>query len=166
LSVAIAGLLAQLAFIGLFVLRAMLEEHGALDWRAFAAVVAQAGAALLAVWATSDRMQAVLVVLVASQLAFVTSPRLAAAVLLLVNVALAILFSQMLPLVKAAQVTITFVAFQAFAALITAYAYRAHRAHETALRINAELLATRSLVEEGARAEERLVLSRELHDVV
>jgi signal transduction histidine kinase len=162
----LVGLVAQLAFLGLFVLRAVLEERDALDWRAFAAVVAQAVAALIAVWATDDRMQGVLLVLVASQLAIVTSPRIAAAVLLPINAALAILVAQTLPGAKAAQVTIAFMAFQAFAALVTAYAYRAHRAHETALRINAELLATRQLLEEGARAEERLRVSRELHDVV
>lgn len=162
----LAGFAAQLAFLGLFVVRAVLEERGALDWRALAVVVAQAAAALIAVWATDDRMQGVLLVLVASQLAIVASPRIVAAVLLLVNVAAAILFAQTIPGVKAAQVTIAFMAFQAFAALVTAYAYRAHRAHETALRINAELLATRQLLEEGARAEERLRVSRELHDVV
>lgn len=163
---AMAGLLAQLAFLGLFVLRAVLEERGAPDWRALAAVIAQAAAALIAVWATDDRMQGVLLVLVAAQLAIVTSPRISAAVLLPVNALLAILFAQTIPVAKAAQVAIAFMAFQAFAALVTAYAYRAHRAHETALRVNAELLATRHLVEEGTRAEERLRVSRELHDVV
>jgi len=162
----LAGLLAQVAFLGLLVLRAGLEERSALDWRAVAAVVAQAVAALVAVWATDDRMQGVLLVLVASQLAMVTSPRISLAVLLPVNIVLAILVAQTIPGVKAAQVTIAFMAFQAFAALVTAYAYRAHRAHEAVLSINAELLATRELLEEGARAEERLRVSRELHDVV
>jgi signal transduction histidine kinase len=162
----LAGLAAQLAFLVLFVLRAKLEERDALDWRALAVVVAQAAAALIAIWATDDRMQGVLLVLVASQLAIVASPRVAAAVLLPVNIAAAILFAQSLPGVKAAQVTIAFMSFQAFAALVTAYAYRAHWAHETALRVNAELLATRRLLEEGTRAEERLRMSRELHDVV
>jgi signal transduction histidine kinase len=162
----LAGLAAQLAFLGLFLVRTKLEELDALDWRALALVVAQAVAALIAIWATDDRMQGVLLVLVASQLAVVASPRLAAAILLPVNIAAAILFAQTIPGLKAAQVTIAFMAFQGFAALVTAYAYRAHWAHEMALRANAELLATRQLLEEGTRAEERLRVSRELHDVV
>jgi hypothetical protein len=132
----LAGLLAQLSFLGLFVLRTVLEERGVLDWRALAAVVAQVAAALVAVWATDDRMQGVLLVLVAAQLPIVTSPPVAAAVLLPANVLLAILYLQTIPGLKAVQVTIAFMAFQAFAALVTAYAYRAQGAHEAALRIN------------------------------
>jgi signal transduction histidine kinase len=55
--------------------------------------------------------------------------------------------------------------FQAFAALTGHYAGSRERAREHLARVNAELLATRCLLEESARSGERLKLSRELHDV-
>ena len=55
--------------------------------------------------------------------------------------------------------------FQAFAALTGHYAGTREQAREHLARVNAELLATRRLLEESARAGERLKLSRELHDV-
>ena len=55
--------------------------------------------------------------------------------------------------------------FQAFAALTGHYAGSREQAREHLARVNVELLATRRLLEESARAGERLKLSRELHDV-
>jgi signal transduction histidine kinase len=59
----------------------------------------------------------------------------------------------------------TFGAFQAFAALIIHYARRAESVAEELREVNANLMATRSLLSETARDQERLRLSRELHDV-
>ncbi len=58
-----------------------------------------------------------------------------------------------------------FAAFQAFAALLMRYARQAEAASEALRAVNADLLATRSLLAESARDSERLRLSRELHDV-
>lgn len=58
-----------------------------------------------------------------------------------------------------------FAAFQAFAALLMRYANQAEAASEALRAVNADLLATRSLLAESARDSERLRLSRELHDV-
>jgi signal transduction histidine kinase len=55
--------------------------------------------------------------------------------------------------------------FQAFAALTMRYAKRSERMADELRTVNADLLATRSLLEETARDQERLRLSRELHDV-
>ena len=55
--------------------------------------------------------------------------------------------------------------FQAFAALTAMYAERSERGREALADLNAELLATQRLLEEATRSEERLRLSRELHDV-
>ena len=55
--------------------------------------------------------------------------------------------------------------FQAFAALTAMYAERSERGREALADLNAELLATQRLLEESTRGEERLRLSRELHDV-
>lgn len=56
-------------------------------------------------------------------------------------------------------------AFQAFAALVLIKAMEAERLATELQRVNARLLATRSLLSETARDQERLRLSRELHDV-
>ncbi len=61
---------------------------------------------------------------------------------------------------------IGYISFQGFAILVSTYAVHAREVGDQLLRINAELLATRRLLAEGARSEERLRLSRELHDVV
>lgn len=58
-----------------------------------------------------------------------------------------------------------YASFQVFALMMCWYATRAERANRELAQVNAHLLATRSLLEEGARDGERLRLSRELHDV-
>lgn len=58
-----------------------------------------------------------------------------------------------------------FASFQMFAALVMRYAAQAEAMSERLRAVNAELVATRSLLEESARDAERLRLSRELHDV-
>ncbi|MEM9303439.1 MAG: sensor histidine kinase [Pseudomonadota bacterium] len=55
--------------------------------------------------------------------------------------------------------------FQAFSLLLASYARAAEDARNELKEVNAELLATRSLLVEAARDRERLRLSRELHDV-
>uniref|UniRef100_A0A8J8AY22 Signal transduction histidine kinase subgroup 3 dimerisation and phosphoacceptor domain-containing protein n=1 Tax=Coralloluteibacterium stylophorae TaxID=1776034 RepID=A0A8J8AY22_9GAMM len=107
-----------------------------------------------------------LLIVVAAQLFVLVPVRAAIAWMLAFNVAVALamqphtggtmrLLLEMLPLVG----------FQTFAAMTAYYASSAERCRDAADRINAELLATRALLEESARGEERLRLSRELHDV-
>lgn len=60
---------------------------------------------------------------------------------------------------------LAYASFQLFAALVLRYATQAERAGEALRAANAELLATRSLLAEGARDRERLRLARDLHDV-
>ncbi|MEE4329865.1 MAG: histidine kinase, partial [Wenzhouxiangella sp.] len=55
--------------------------------------------------------------------------------------------------------------FQLFAVMVMIYARRAEQMAEDLKVVNARLLATRSLLGETARDQERLRLSRELHDV-
>lgn len=54
--------------------------------------------------------------------------------------------------------------FQLFSLLIGHYALQANKARNALAEINAEMLATRSLLESSARDRERLRVSRELHD--
>lgn len=58
-----------------------------------------------------------------------------------------------------------FAGFQLFAVLVMRYASKAEQMAEDLKSVNARLLATRSLLAETARDQERLRLSRELHDV-
>jgi signal transduction histidine kinase len=58
-----------------------------------------------------------------------------------------------------------FGSFMVFASMVTRYAARSDAMTENLRALNAELLATRTLLEHGARDAERLRLSRELHDV-
>ena len=55
--------------------------------------------------------------------------------------------------------------FQLFAVMVLIYATRASNLAEDLQSVNARLMATRSLLGETARDQERLRLSRELHDV-
>jgi len=55
--------------------------------------------------------------------------------------------------------------FQLFAVMVMVYAGKAERMAEDLQSVNAKLMATRSLLGETARDQERLRLSRELHDV-
>ncbi len=58
-----------------------------------------------------------------------------------------------------------FLGFQIFGNMMVSSSLAVERANNELLRINAELIATRALLSESARTQERLSLSRELHDV-
>lgn len=55
--------------------------------------------------------------------------------------------------------------FQIFAAMTAIYAHDSERGREQLAELNAELVATQHLLAESSRNDERLRLSRELHDV-
>jgi signal transduction histidine kinase len=119
----------------------------------------------MCVWMLQDHFQAVLLVLTAVQLAALHDRRLAVVSLALANVALFVWLARSLPAVKAVQVSFAYVAFELFAAYVSRAAYEAQESRREVLRANRELQAARALVAEGARAQERLRLSRELHDI-
>jgi signal transduction histidine kinase len=169
------GLAALFAFPLFYVLRtldrgeplAVAERHGR------AVILLQAMTTLIACWGlitccgmtNSGGALPVLLIAVASQVAVCWSPRATAILLLLINVPLAALLAQRWPWNEVVSGLLAYGGFQIFAALVMNYAKRTEHARDAVLRINAELLATRQLLSEGARAEERLRLSRELHDV-
>lgn len=108
----------------------------------------------------------VLLIIVAGQLVLMLPLRGFVAVMLAFNAGLALIWLERgVPpgsaLISLAQIG----AFQAFAALTGHYAGSREQAREHLAQVNAELMATRRLLEESARAGERLKLSRELHDV-
>lgn len=58
-----------------------------------------------------------------------------------------------------------YLGFQIFGNMMVSSNIAVERANNELLRINAELISTRALLSESARTQERLSLSRELHDV-
>jgi signal transduction histidine kinase len=126
----------------------------------------QLPAALLACWAFGGGSMPVLLIVVAGVLGALYPPRTVIALMLLADAAVLLMLQQRWGWAEALASMLSYGAFQIFSGLITAYARSAEEARDAALRINSELLATRRLLLESARGEERLRLSRELHDVV
>jgi len=163
------GITALLGILALFMLRAHLQARGASLALQRACVVPQAIAALLSCWVFRDGLQPTLLVLVAVQITGLFPTRAALPTLAAINVALGWLllrFGISAELANMpAQLFAAYLGFQLFA-LFTCHALmQVTEARDTAQQINAELIATRKLLGEGARAEERLRLSRELHDI-
>lgn len=125
----------------------------------------QIPAALLSFAVFGDGMQPVLLILVAAQAAALFSARQALLWMAAANGVLLALMLARYPLTSALAAALSYIGFQCFAAFTTRAMADAQNARDEAQHINAELLATRALLAEGARAEERLHLSRELHDV-
>ncbi len=108
----------------------------------------------------------VLLIIVAGQLVLMLPLRAFVAVMLAFNVGLALIWIERgVPPGGALVSLLQIGAFQAFSALTGHYAGSREQAREHLAQVNAELMATRRLLEESARAGERLKLSRELHDV-
>jgi signal transduction histidine kinase len=161
-----AGLLAMLAFLGLFVLRIRGESTGRCNVETTGRLVLLQGlAALVVTWALESGSAAILLIIVAAQLFSIYPLRRALAWQIAFNVGLAAIWSLALPWPQILFVLVPAMGFQAFAALTARYATMAQRARDEVVQVNAELLATRALLAESARGEERLRLSRELHDV-
>jgi len=161
----VAALAALVLFLIALGARAILEEQGASDPWLGSTVILQAVIAPISLWTLHDHLQAVLLVLVASQLAALRDRRMSLVMLTLANAVLFVWLARSEPLPKAMQLGLAYVAFQLFAALVSRAAYVAEESRLDVLRSNRELQAARALVAEGARAQERLRLSRELHDI-
>ena len=107
----------------------------------------------------------ILLILCAIQAMHVWSPRPAALLLLGVNLGLYLVYAYVWRFSSPAIAALMVACFQAFAASAAWFGISAERARAELAAVNADLLATRSLLAESARDGERLRLSRELHDV-
>lgn len=157
---------AMLVFLAAFV--TMIGLSGRCHGTRYAALVTMMAASAFTVIALGPSGSApILLVLLAACLAAQLPPLALALALLAINLGLVWVMrglwhaSWNYILIAAA----AFGSFQVFAALVMRASVRAEAMAQDLRAVNAELLATRSLLEEGARDSERLRLSRELHDV-
>jgi signal transduction histidine kinase len=163
------GLAALSTVAILFMLRAHWQARGLSLALQRANVMAQALAALIACWAFRDGLQPTILVIIVVQVQGLFPTRAAVPILAAINVALGYVLltygisDQMAHM--PVQLLAAYVGFQAFALVTCNALMQTMEARDTAQQINAELIATRKLLGEGVRAEERLRLSRELHDI-
>ena len=154
------------AVLALFVLALIANFSGRLRGPACsAAVVVQGLCALALVASTRIWSTPILVIIVVAQAAALWSTRTLVLWMVASNIVLYAIISKLHWDANAALGVIMQTGFQSFAVLMTRIAANAERRAEELRAINAELIATRSLLAEGARDQERLRLSRELHDV-
>lgn len=161
------GLAALLGMLTLFVLQAAhvidLCRQRAL---AITALISQGVLLLAAQHLLNDGGVVVLLIIVSAQL--FTMLRIPWAILVLALLNLGVLTLWRLRGFELDELVLSILpmlGFQAFAALTAMYAERSERGREALADMNAELQATQRLLEESTRSEERLRLSRELHDV-
>lgn len=160
-----AGILALLAMLALFVACAARDpqrESRRLPWF----VLAQGVLVVIAEGLLREGQTTVLLIIVAAQLVLVYRPWPAVAWMLVFNAGIAwIWFEHTGQIAQTLLWLLPAIGFQAFAGLTGHFAGSSERARAHLAQVNAELLATRRLLEESARSGERLKLSRELHDV-
>lgn len=129
-------------------------------------LLAQAVCAAAFIAVDTSSTGAILNIVLVSQLPYRLGIRLAVVVAVIVNLAhVAILVSLHDATLVSAVLTMALLAcFQLFSLLVGHFAVQASEARQALTATNAELLATRSLLESSARDRERLRVSRELHD--
>jgi signal transduction histidine kinase len=150
-------------FLLLFVILQVVSEHRRLIQHLVLVAMPLAAMALNTVTDGIGTAQVLLVIWVACVVA-VWTPRVAVAAGLLTNAAFYMVlrgsgFDSPLSMV------LINMGFQALAAICVHYARSAEQSRDALARVNADLLATRALLADGARNAERLRVARELHDV-
>ncbi|MGB4860111.1 MAG: histidine kinase [Dokdonella sp.] len=163
-GVTIPTIVAMLVFV-LALLADILKVEGCQRiGRAVALVEVEALAALAVLVLTGDGSVPALFVILAVQIAHLPG-RLPKLLMGINNISLIGVLLWMWPLGGAIATFALYAGFQAFATLTAFYARSAENSRDALRLVNAELLATQSLLEDSARSHERLRLSRELHDV-
>ncbi|WP_243720372.1 sensor histidine kinase [Luteimonas aestuarii] len=156
------------ALMGAFLVAALLTrpEPEAPKWPAAALLAIQiaCGLGLVVIDPRSGTMP-VLLVVVAAQLGVGWPLRTCLVVLLLVDLALYLVMRDATHHSRALFTVMIYGGFQGFALLVGHYARTAEKARDALSLVNADLLATRALLADSARDNERLRVARELHDV-
>ena len=163
-GVAIPTIVAMLAFLFCLLLDITKAEGCQGIGRSIALVEVEALAALAVLVLTGDGSVPALFVILAVQIAHQPG-RWPWLLMGINNLGLLTVLLSMWPLGGAIATFALYAGFQAFATLTAFYARSAENSRDALRLVNAELLATQSLLEDSARSHERLRLSRELHDV-
>jgi signal transduction histidine kinase len=128
-------------------------------------IVLQAGAGLAMTTTSPDVFPAGTLVVVAGQLDEF-SPRVAAVWMVVQTLAIARIGFVQVNSVIALAIAGAFGGFQVFAFVMASLASREREARKQLTRAHTELLATRALLAENTRNQERLRISRDLHDTL
>ncbi|MBW8816549.1 MAG: hypothetical protein JF588_24285 [Caulobacterales bacterium] len=145
---------------------ALTPQHGALARRGLLLLLAQSLAALWLVWLYPSLIVCCLMMVVAWQIAWVASLRVALAVALAQAGGLAAIRCAGQTTGSSLMILMTTFGFQIFAVCAANLARSEAEARDRLALANAELQATHALLTEGARMAERLRISRDLHDVM
>lgn len=157
-------IVALLTFLAALLARLASRPGMATTMRTVMLVELQAIAALVVLALARDGGVPALFVILAVQVAHLPKP-LSGWLMLLNNAALLAVLLWLWPASSALTAFVLYAGFQAFAWLTAFYARSAENSRDALRQVNAELMATQSLLEDSARSHERLRLSRELHDV-
>jgi signal transduction histidine kinase len=142
---------------------------GEVQWnvpRRVAALGAQSVCAL-GLLATAPNSPAIMLLFpVAGEAPFLLPPRRAIALVALQSVALAVVYTQTMPLVPAAVATLCTIGGEIFGLAAGHLAVTERRARQELMQVHAALQATQSLLAESVRESERTRISRDLHDTL
>jgi signal transduction histidine kinase len=153
-----------LLFTLLMVGCALTEKEGCPTLRPLPTLL-QILAALVVTSVSKNTVGPVLLIIVMAELAGVLSWQRLAPIFVIVNLAVMYILALRWGWADAGIASLSFGGFQLFAVMTTTYAKRAQSVSAELQQVNAHLLATRTLLAESARDQERLRISRELHDV-
>ncbi len=153
-----------LLFLTLLVTCAVRANEAPSTWRSIASLL-EILAALLVCAISRSNVGPILMIIVMAELAAQLPWRRLMLVFVLVNLAVFAIHAQRWGMLHAAIGGLSYAGFQLFAIMMTTYARRAEGIGAELQQVNAHLLATRTLLAESARDQERLRISRELHDV-
>ena len=107
----------------------------------------------------------ILLIVASAVLATLFSPSRLIAVFITSNVSFYFIYRYLWHDDRPAMAVLIYSSFQLFAMLMAWYAHQADKRRDELMLLNADLIATRSLLAETVRDSERLRLSRELHDI-
>ncbi len=153
-----------LVFTLLMIGCALSEKEGCVTFRPLPTVL-QVLAALVVTSVSKNTVGPILLIIVMAELAAVMSWQRLALFFVTVNLAVTYILALRWGWADASIASLSFGGFQLFAVMTTTYAKRAQSVSAELQQVNAHLLATRTLLAESARDQERLRISRELHDV-
>lgn len=156
----VLGVLALVGVVPLFKAATLVPQ----PWR-LPVVVCQGVLVLIATWCLRNGGPAILLIIVASQMVAMFSRPQALGWMIAMNICVAAIWSVAMSWTSVLMFLMPMIGFQLFAAMTMHYAVSAEAARSELQRTHAHLLATQQLLAESARGDERLKLSRELHDV-